>query len=84
MSFREESTDFRDENLLTDKTETKIVTFVTSLNTFLENVFRTNTKTSHYHTTIMIKSLRQQKLNLQTIINVYREQHVTMTAVTFI
>ena len=64
MLLKESSADSRDENLLTDKTEARIVTSAANLNIFLENAFRTSTRTSHHHTTLTIKLLRQQKLNL--------------------
>ena len=84
MSLKKDSANLRNENFSTNRTETKIAIRVTSLNTSRENVLRTSTKINSYHTTITTKLLRQQKLSLQTIIVVYREQHVMMTAVTFI
>ena len=57
MSFKKDSKNLRNENFLTDKTKTKIVTRATSSNTFHENVFKTNIKINHYHITITAKRL---------------------------
>ena len=64
MLLKRNSVNFKDENFLTGKTEAKIVISAANLNIFLENVFKTSTKTSHHHMTITAKSLRQQKLSL--------------------
>ena len=59
MLFKKNSINLRDENFLTDKIKTKIVTRAINLNTFFENVFRTSAKTSHYYIIITTELLRQ-------------------------
>ena len=58
MSLKENSANLRDENLLTGKTEVRIVTSAINLNIFFENVFRINARINHYRTTIIIKLLQ--------------------------
>ena len=58
MLLKKNTLNLRNENFLINKTRTKIVTRATNLNIFLENVFKTNTKLSHYYTIIKTKSLQ--------------------------
>ena len=44
MLFKKNSTNLRDENFLTNKIKAKIATRATSLNIFLENIYKTNIK----------------------------------------
>ena len=64
MSLRKNSANLRDEDFLTNKTETRNVIRATNLSIFLVNVFKTNTKTNSRYIIITSKLLRQQKLNL--------------------
>ena len=58
MLLKRNSVNIQNENFLTNKTRTKIIIYVTSLNISRENVLKINIKTNHYYTTITAKSLR--------------------------
>ena len=64
MSLKRNSINLRDENSLINKIETENFIRATSSNIFYKNVFKTNTKTNYFYTTITTELLRQRKLNL--------------------